>query len=161
MSKQTVKKFFIAVLIWLPIQYGIVGIIGFYHSEPWPAFVFPGFKNVYVYEGGFEIAQTRFEVFTVDSEEPMILQPRELFPEIPLSQVPGFMRTHFSDSAGIESFTPQTVRWLERQAALMAGGELVSMDVVSLMEFYSIADLGAVRDSVKELQRTTISFASR
>jgi hypothetical protein len=160
MSKHTVKKIFIAVLIWLPVQYGITGIVGYYKTEPWPVFVFPGFKNVYVYEGGFEIANTQFEVYTESNDEPVILHPRELFSDIPLSQVPGFMRIHFSDSTGIQSFTPRTVEWLERQAAMVIDGRMTRMDVVSLMEYYSIGEMGSVKDSVSELQRTTIRFES-
>jgi hypothetical protein len=47
MSRRTVRYIFIATMVFLPLQYVLVGIIGSIRSEPWPAFVFPGFKNVY------------------------------------------------------------------------------------------------------------------
>ncbi len=161
MSKKTIKYLFVGVMIWLPVQYGIVGIVGFYHSEPWPAFVFPGFKNVYIYEGGFEIAKTEFMVYPGESGEPISLQPQELFPEIPLSQVPGFMRTHFSDASNIKTFSPQAINWLEIQAKRAAGDVPVRMDVVGLIDYYSISDSGAVRDSLTETTRTSVNFVSR
>lgn len=161
MSKKVVKNLFIGVLIWLPVQYGMIGIIGYYHSEPWPALVFPGFKNVYVHEGGFEITQTRFEVLTESSIKPVILQPQQLFPEIPLSQLPGFIRTHFSDAEAIQTISPQAVRWLERQVSGAVGSESLSMNVVNLIGYYSLGEEGAVMDSTAELQRTTIRFRTR
>ena len=161
MSKKVVKNLFIGVLIWLPVQYGMTGIIGYYHSEPWPALVFPGFKNVYVHEGGFEIAQTRFEVLTKSSIKPIILQPQQIFSEIPLSQLPGFMRTHFSDAEAIQTISPQAVRWLERQVSGAVGNEPLSMDVVNLIGYYALGEEGAIRDSTAELQRITIRFGVR
>lgn len=47
MSPRRVRQLFIAFIIFLPLQYALVGLIGSIRSEPWPAFVFPGFKNVY------------------------------------------------------------------------------------------------------------------
>lgn len=158
MSKRVVRNLFIAVIIWLPLQYGIVGIVGFYHSEPWPAFVFPGFKSVYVYDEGFEISRTQFEVFTADSDEPVILIPQQLFGDIPLSQVPGFVRTHFSDDGSLAGLSREARQWLRAQAGEAAGREVVAMDVVELREFYSPARDGARRDSLSEVKRIQIEF---
>jgi hypothetical protein len=158
MNPRIVKNVFIAVLIFLPLQYAIVGIAGYYHSEPWPAFVFPGFKSVHVFGQGFEIGQTRFEVYRSEDDEPEVLQPQELFPAIPLSQIPGFMRTHFNDSEYIEHFSPEARHWLRMQTEEAAGFRPVKLEVVEIAEFYSHGPEGALKDSSAVLERTTIRF---
>ncbi len=158
MKPKTVKTIFTAVLIWLPLQYGIVGVAGYYHSEPWPAFVFPGFKSVHVFEEGFEIGQTRFEVYRQEGEEPVSLQPQQLFSGIPLSQVPGFMRTHFHDEESIRNISNEGQLWLRMQVQQAAGFEPASMDVVQYAEYYSHHPEGAVKVSVAELKRTSLQF---
>ncbi|MCC5908493.1 MAG: hypothetical protein JJU13_19905 [Balneolaceae bacterium] len=156
-----VKLIFIVVMIWLPLQYGIVGIVGYYHSEPWPAFVFPGFKSVHVFEEGFEIGQTRFEVYREDGEELISLQPQQLFSEIPLSQVPGFMRAHFHDDESIREISAEGRFWLRFQVQQAAGIEPNAMDVVQYVEYYSHHPEGAVKDSTAEVRRTSILFGER
>jgi hypothetical protein len=158
MKTKTVKTIFIAVLIWLPLQYGIVGVVGYYHSEPWPAFVFPGFKSVHVFDEGFEIGQTRFEVYRLEGEEPVTLQPQKLFSKIPLSQVPGFMRTHFHDEESIWNISHEGQLWLHLQVRQVVGFEPEAMDVVQYVEYYSHHIEGAVKDSTNELKRTPIRF---
>jgi len=161
MNPKTVKLIFIVVMVWLPLQYSIVGIVGYYHSEPWPAFVFPGFKSVHVFEDGFEIGQTRFEVYHQDKEELISLQPQHLFPDIPLSQVPGFMRTHFHDDESIREISTEGRLWLRLQVQQAAGFDPPAMDVVQYVDYYSHHPEGAVKDSTTEVRRTFIQFGQR
>lgn len=162
MEKSLVKNLFIAVIILLVVQYGIVGIVGFYHSEPWPAFVLPGFKNVYVYDDGFEIEQIMFEVWADGYEGSVIIQPQELFPQIPLSQIPGFTRTHFRDSVSIQKISDSGIGWLGQQVYAAVGSSPLEMDVVYIKEYYTHAEGGAaVRDSIAVLQRSGIKFRSQ
>ncbi len=158
MTKKTVRTIFIAVMIWLPLQYGIVGIVGYYHSEPWPAFVFPGFKSVYVYEDSFEIEQSYIEVWTEQGEQSVRLLPQEFFPDLPLSQVPGFMRTHFLTDEEERQFSIQAKRWLHQQAGRAAGLDAAMLDIVLEVNYYSHHPHGLERDSVAEKMRYTINL---
>lgn len=62
MSRSTVRSLFVTTLVVLVLQYGLVGIVGVYASEPWPAVVLPAFKSVYSTEGTFDVTQTTLEV---------------------------------------------------------------------------------------------------
>ena len=158
MSSKAVRILFILFLIWLPVQYGLVGIVGVSHSEPWPAFVFPGFKNVYVYDEGFEIDQTIFEVRPGSSGAPVRLLPHELFPALPRSQIAGFMRSHFRDEEGIERVSPEARQWLRQHAEQATGMEPSSMDVIAVKKYYSRALEEMEPDSIVEMMRVTVKF---
>ncbi len=158
MKSKTIRAIFITVMIWLPVQYGIVGIVGYYQSEPWPAFVFPGFKSVYVYNEGFEIEQAYIEVWTEQGEPPVRLLPQEFFPELPLSQVPGFMRTHFLTDETNRQFSNQAKRWLYQQAVQVTELDAALLDIVLEVNYYSHHPHGLERDSVTEKMRYTIKL---
>ena len=44
MSRANVRWFFVAVMIFLPLQYSLVGLAGVWEGEPWPALVLPAFQ---------------------------------------------------------------------------------------------------------------------
>src|SRR5690625_4897206 len=98
MDRKVVKRIFILTILCLILQYGVVGLAGYYHSEPWPAFVFPGFRSVLAYEEGFEIS--RYELYFIQAgEDTTLIIPAEPFYAIPDSQRPGFMRRRLGDYA--------------------------------------------------------------
>ncbi len=129
-KKSKIRTLFIVLLLFLPLQYGYVGIVGELYSEPWPSFVFPGFKNVYSTDNSFEIDQHLFRFYSDDSAILKEVRPQELFPELPLSQIPGFMRTHFQDSVTIENFSDEAVIWLYRLIEEYSGENVVQLEIV-------------------------------
>ena len=119
LPNKTVRSIFIFCLILLPLQYGVVGIAGLYSSEPWPAFVFPGFKNVYVYGGNYQINEYLLEIAadSADVERIEVFTPQEFFYEIPRSQVSGFFQTTIGSEENIEALSDESLEWLRRRSA--------------------------------------------
>lgn len=157
MDKKNVRQLFIAIMIFLPLQYGVVGIVGELHSEPWPAFTLPGFKNVYVTDDRLiRIEQKRFLIYESDRVEPFELRPQEMFPEIPLSQVPGFMRTHFSGRQSVENLSHTAKSFIVVQATENHGLEPVCIELLIKAEKYRIIEDELMLESTIELDRIPI-----
>lgn len=68
MSRAAVRRLFVGVIIGLLLQYGIVGLVGLYAAELWPAIVLPAFKSVYDQSGVIESHNHRIEVEFSDGE---------------------------------------------------------------------------------------------
>jgi len=153
MNEKIVKRIFIFFLCYLPLQYAVVGIVGYYKSEPWPAFVFPGFKNIYVYENGFEIDNPLFEIVSEDSVNSIRMRPGDFFPEISTSKISGFMRTHFRDVKNIEAFDRETKLWLIDHADEFTDNQIVAVHIVWERNFFPAVSDQAKPDSIAELQR--------
>lgn len=147
MSTFQVRKLFIFVLIFLPLQYVLVGIIGSLQSEPWPAFVFPGFKNVYVYEDGYELRDVIFEIHQESEEEPVRLSSLRIFPEIPPSQISGFVRTHFSTPDQVNHLNEESKKWLIRHAERFADQPVTDIRISWVRNYYSKPAIHATPDS--------------
>ncbi len=158
MKESTVTYLFIAAFIFLVLQYAAVGIIGVLDEEPWPAFVFPGFKSVYVYDDGYRVDQTLFEIVNNDGETVTRMMPQELFPELPNSQISGFMRSHFNDERWVAQLSEEARGLLIHQAEMHAGVAPATIDVVGIRLFISGDTDTAEPDSVAELSRTTIQL---
>lgn len=45
-ARRRVRRLVIGLLVLLPLQYAVVGLVGVRDAEPWPALVLPGFKRV-------------------------------------------------------------------------------------------------------------------
>jgi hypothetical protein len=73
------------------VQYGLVGLVGTYASEPWPAVVLPGFKSVYETEGEIAVEQAAFQVVFVDGGRAAIA-PAQMLAPLPRSHHPSFLR---------------------------------------------------------------------
>lgn len=133
LSNKTVRSIFIICLILLPLQYGVVGIVGLYSSEPWPAFVFPGFKNVYVYGGNFQINEYLLEVESdsVDVVREKVFTPQEFFYEIPRSQVSGFFQSTLGSEEKVDALSSESFEWFRRRTA-----ELVERPGSNLTLYY-------------------------
>lgn len=142
MSSKTVRNIFIFFMIWLPVQYGLAGILGVIHREPWPAFTFPGFKNVYVYQDLYQIPQTYIEVYNIQGKKTGTYKPYQFFPDLPRSQISGFVRTHFPDERSIESLPEGTKKWLKNQSGQLTGGDADQINIISTVEFYRRTDTG-------------------
>jgi hypothetical protein len=158
MDRKTVTKIFIAACILLPVQYGLVGIIGVIDHEPWPAFVFPGFKSVYVYDDGYQIDRDYFELIDRDGGVLAQLNPHDLFPELPRSQISGFMRSHFSDLERVSEFSSEARLWLQQQSRDHGGASAERLDVVTVRLFFSQDNQSAEPDSVVEHSRISIQL---
>ncbi len=117
MSRLAVRRLFVAVLILLPLQYALVGVVGLRWSEPWPALVMPGFQRVYTPDALREQA-ARFEVTYADGHR-LSLTAAAMLHALPRSHHGGVLNRQFRP-AGL-SGTPATERaregrdWLIRQ----------------------------------------------
>lgn len=147
-KKSKIRTLFIVLILFLPLQYGYVGIMGEIHSEPWPAFVFPGFKNVYSTDHSVEIDQHLFRIHFNDQGSIKEVRPQELFPELPLSQISGFMRTHFQEPFSIENLSDEATNWLYRLSGEYSGGNVVHLEIVIRKNRYLKSEDGMIFDSV-------------
>lgn len=157
MSAKTVKRIFIFFLIYLPLQYAMIGIVGYYKSEPWPTFAFPGFKSVYVFNGSYEIRDFQFELTDENDDQIMFLTPGQLFHEIPTSKLNGFMRANFSDEESIEGFSRKTEDWLLEKARKASDSQVASVDVIHSLKYFQIDILELNVDSVLVTNRYTVA----
>jgi hypothetical protein len=125
--KNKIRRGFYLFSAWLIIQYLMVGIIGVIHSEPWPAFTLPGFKNVF--DRG-EFIEQKVSVFVVEGVdgEAYRIRPSRVFRDIPVSHHNGIMRhqfnpARFSSGSRLKMMTPEGYDWLrariEEESGLM------------------------------------------
>lgn len=113
MQPKTIKRIFLFFIFYLPFQYMLVGVVGLKYSEPWPAFVFPGFKSVYATEGNVEIDEARFFAVPENrSGERVEITPSDLFKGLPASQLQGFLRSNFSEQ---REFSDEVKHWFQQQ----------------------------------------------
>lgn len=147
MTEKTVRKIFIFILILLPLQYIAVGVAGIYYSEPWPAFVFPGFKNVYVYEGMYELPESHFELFNSKHNTIARLTPLQLMPELPRSQIAGFMRTHFQDENSIKRLSDEAKNWLKEKSEKVVKQPVYYIEITYRLNYFQQNGGGISPDS--------------
>lgn len=148
MNKKSIRRLFIGVMIFLPLQYAAVGIVGLLDAEPWPAFVFPGFKSVHVFEDAFEIEQKIFELVSENEQADTLQQtPAELFPEIPVSQLSGFMRHNFSADRDFDSLSAEGKNWLLDRAESATETELRKILLITVLEYRRFKNGNMVLDS--------------
>lgn len=128
MQPKNVKRIFLFFIFYLPLQYAIVGVVGYYYSEPWPAFILPGFKSVYETEGVVEIEEVSFFAIPDDGQNAIIeVAPDQLFKGLPASQLQGFLRSNFT---GEQSFSREAKQWFREQLnRLHPGGSFSSLQI--------------------------------
>lgn len=158
MSIKTVRRVFISILIFLPLQYIVVGIVGYYYAEPWPAFVFPGFKNVYESNGQYQIHQTHFDLYNSRGEKLESVQPHNFFSGIPRSQVAGFLRVFFHDKNAIGNLSAEAKNFLHQTSLQFANRDVSRMDIVYEVDFVESATSDLEPDSVDRWPIETIDF---
>lgn len=130
MSTNTVRRIFISILIFLPLQYILVGIVGYYKAEPWPAFVFPGFKNVYDTEQTYQIYKTKFEIYNRSGEQVASLSPNLFFRGIPRSQIDGLERSVFRDKEQVKRLSPEARLFLFENGKRLTESEISTLKII-------------------------------
>jgi len=156
MTENTVKKIFIFFICYLPLQYALVGILGYYKSEPWPAFVFPGFKNVYVYDGSYIINSFYIEVKNNEGEGRVLFTPQMFFYEVPNSQVAGFMRQNIDDEDLVAGYSEETRSWFRERATELNRREPGEIHYIHKRNFVQRSGGILSTDSVRVVKRTKI-----
>lgn len=130
MKKVQIRRLFIIMLVLLPLQHAAVGLIGYMRSEPWPAFVFPGFKNVY--DSGDDITLRNAYFYAMQENEELLHIPtEEVFRGIPVSHHRGILRYQFDrykvdDRSRQKFFSEHGSNWFRAQ--LTAGGYAMRED---------------------------------
>lgn len=130
MKKKQIRHLFIFMLVFLPLQHAVVGLIGYMRSEPWPAFVFPGFKNVY--DSGDTITLRNPYFYAMQDDEELLHIPTEkVFRGIPVSHHRGILRYQFDrykvdDKSRQKFFSEHGSNWFRAQLA--AGGYALRED---------------------------------
>lgn len=157
MNTKAIKRIFIFSLIILPLQYAVVGIVGYYSSEPWPAFVFPGFKNVYVYGDSYQINRFMVEVESTGGAATREFTPQQFFYEIPNSQVAGFLRSNLDDADDFEAFDTETHKWFRERAQELIGITPGDLYYLHRRQYMTRNGKGLTIDSVKVLNRFKIA----
>lgn len=159
MKKKSVKKIFIFFLIYLPLQYGAVGLIGVLYSEPWPAFVLPAFQNVDATPQYISVKEAQFFV-SRHGDQPLQLAPPKIFSGLEQSQLRGFLRTHFSEPGQWADPEKETVVWLQKQIAkgYPSVNDLRNLEVRWIETYYSVARGKAERDSIAVIKKFVIKL---
>lgn len=160
MSEKTVRKLFIFILLFLPLQYILVGIIGYYKTEPWPAFVFPGFKSVYQQEGNYLIRQTFFELYNNENEKISTLQPYQLFEELPRSQIAGFTRVLFHDKTKLNQLSSEAKELIYQQGREAVGRDFNRLEIVREIQFLESKNRDMIPDSTARFNISQIHFSN-
>lgn len=161
-NEKSIKKVFVFFLVYLPLQYAMVGVVGVLLSEPWPTFTLPGFKNVFTTERQTKVVKPHFYVKmnnrSGDYKEIQVSE-HKLFDGLLESQMQGFIRTHFSEP---QSFSRNAQQWLkDRVEQLYPESESTELRVVwKEVLFEQKAKEVAVKsgDNVKVI---TISFTEK
>lgn len=126
----------------------MVGIVGLYDAEPWPAFVFPGFKSVPVTDDAFETEQKAFVLVPEDHQSNTLKKsPAELFPEIPVSQLSGFIRQNFSDETDFTLLSAEGKKWLLKSAEHAVDTDLKKISLITVYEYRRFENGEMILDS--------------
>lgn len=126
-GRDKIRTGFLIFFVCLLIQYGLVGLVGYLHSEPWPAFTLPGFKNVYDRGEYIEQRVARFVAFS-DHDSIYTLKPAQIFRDIPVSHHNGIMRYQFNpdrrpDKGKVMEMSPPGYNWLLHRVQQETGDE--------------------------------------
>lgn len=136
MSRANVRRLFIGVLVLLPAQYALVGVVGAWKSEPWPALIMPAFQASDLDADG-ALTDVKPELTaTFASGERVAVPVRGLLQALPPSHHPAFLAKQcrpaaLSGTAATEQCRrPAVRRWLqERVASQFLGRTVRRLDV--------------------------------
>lgn len=134
----------------------LVGVIGYYDSEPWPAFVFPGFKNVYVYNGLYKISKTEFEFYDDSNKLISTLEADELLTGLPQSQLSGVISELFQTREKVNNLSYETRKWLIQSGRKILGNQVYRLDIIRKDEYFERSDSELRVDSVDNIYRVSI-----
>lgn len=143
MTRRNVRRLFAAALLFLPVQYGLVGLASLMGlSEPWPAVVLPGFQSVLDRTEHVEVRQAAFEVRFADGSMES-LSPAEVFRPLPPSHHLGMLRRQFMPASisgtprTEQAVHPDTRMWLRSQVnSLFPARPIEQIDVVWYLARY-------------------------
>ena len=121
MKRSSVRALFGGVFVFLVVQYTLVGVVGYYYSEPWPAVVMPGFQDVWDGRGTVTVSKARLEaVFAGGARADVPVQ--RLLANLPRTHHPAFLRRQCRPAR--LSGTPATERCRRPGAARWAARRL-------------------------------------
>lgn len=124
MTPRAKRRLFIFVLVLLPVQYALVGIIDQYGSEPWPALVLPAFQSTGDRDGSVSTSHVTLKA-TFDDDSRRRVPMAALLADLPSSQHLGFLRTQcrpasLSGTARTERCRhPEAAAWLRDRLAVL------------------------------------------
>lgn len=128
------RRLFVVVLVWLPVQYALVGLLGSRYGEPWPAVVMPGFQRVWDTSEQIVLPTVVLEVHFADGARATVPHAA-LLHDLPRSHHRAFLEAAFrpetlSGRAGTERARhPEAVGWLRaRLGTLYPGRRPVRLD---------------------------------
>lgn len=165
MPPSFVRRLFVAVLIFLPTQYALVGLIGHYHSEPWPALVLPAFQTTWDHGESIQIEQVSLDVTFEDSARaPVTVE--SLLAGLPRSQHRGFFRSQCQpaqlsgDARTERCLQPGAAMWMQQRAiALFPDRSPARVDVIwNRLTYAPSRRSGASRSTVKTAPLDTLSI---
>lgn len=158
MKRSKVKKIFWFFILFLPLQYAAVGVIGLLQSEPWPALVLPAFKSVYEQEDNILLKNAQFYLIDEETGNRFQVATTVLFRNIQQSQRLGFLKTNFGVSKK-DNFGKKTKRWLRFKInSLFPYRNPDALRVVWVGKRYVYSKSGVQSDSPVTLHSYTISF---
>jgi hypothetical protein len=132
----------------------LVGIVGVFYSEPWPAFVLPGFKNVYATKGQVEITAPKFFVEWRDNSREEIAAS-ELFPGLQASQMQGFIQSNFKK----EDYHQKARDWLKnRLMQIYPDSSITALEIDWKTTIYQQAGDGVKTQDDQSTKTITIPF---
>lgn len=159
MQPRTVKKIFIFFLIYLPLQYGLVGVGSLMKTEPWPAFVLPAFKSVFTTDQTLAVDQLQLYMKDNKNDRLIEIAPDDLFADIPRSQRQGFFRTHLRDSAAAAAWSDDARRWIAaRLPSTAVTGPYQSLRVRWVRRYYRASGMDTARVSTETLTQFGIEL---
>jgi len=136
MERKTIRLLFLVVLVLLPIQYGLVGLLGADVGEPWPAVVLPGFKSVWQNGEKITIPRAAFNVRFASGETETV-DPALVLAGLPASHHLAVMRRQYTPASMSGTKRTETGalhasrRWLaNRLLDLLPGRDIIGADVV-------------------------------
>lgn len=157
MKKTTVKKIFIFFLLYLPLQYAAVGIVGLVASEPWPAFVLPAFQNVDTTPQQVTVLNSQLTVIDDEGNIHDDIKPGIIFSGIPGSQMQGFLRTHLGDSLRWSKKGESARKWLSgRFKKSYPSIEMKSLHMKWQRMYYNFSSASAQVDSVQTIEEFSV-----
>ena len=155
MSRATVRSLFIGVFVLLVVQYGLVGIVGVYASEPWPAVVLPAFKSVYETSDTLRVEQTTIDVGFKNGGRTTV-SPSRFLSILPRSHHASFLQEQCrttSDSSVPPCATNTGRRWFFKRAQTLFPGQTVtSIKVIRTQMRFVVTSQSATTIPIDTLQ---------
>jgi hypothetical protein len=156
LKSNTIKWVFLFFVIYLPVQYMLIGLAGIIGSELWPSFALPGFKKVPTTEQRIQVVKPVFYIVDAESSTETKINANELFEGLQTSQVQGFIRTNFSQP---KQYPTAAKRWLQSRTELLYPNNTARALVVRWkLIVYEQADSDVVEVNRETLRVITVPF---